>query len=146
MLREFSRAALRLKGAPHLFFSAAVLSSVLCGPQAYHLMGAGEISELELQVKAVFVVSFAKFTQWPESTLPASAPIKIGVVGPDAICPFLEQAVAGKTTDGHSVVIRKIKSIEEARGYHILFFGAPFSKEINGWHLARIWHRSTVPR
>ena len=91
--------------------------------------GSVEGTELELQVKAAFVVSFAKFTQWPELVLPPGASIQIGIVGQDEIFPFFREAAKGKTAEGHPTGVRKIKTLEDARTCQILFFGGPLTRE-----------------
>jgi hypothetical protein len=87
----------------------------------------------EYQVKAAFLCNFARFVHWPESALPDSLPLSIGVLGDDPFGPALEEAVAGQVVDAHPFRILRSRRLAELSGCHILFLspvGAPRPEEI----------------
>jgi hypothetical protein len=57
----------------------------------------------EPALKAAFIYSFAKFTQWPADAMATGAPLVLCVIGDAAIGGALEQAVKGRTLEGHSI-------------------------------------------
>ncbi|WP_221029857.1 YfiR family protein [Actomonas aquatica] len=77
---------------------------------------------LEYRVKAGFIFNFAKFVQWPEETLPASVPLRIGVWGPTSVYDTIATNLAGKEVDGHPLAIFPFDAEIEAP--HLLFVHA----------------------
>lgn len=80
---------------------------------------------LERQVKAAYLYKFAGFVEWPEGSFARpDAPLQIGVAGNDALADLAEQMVAGRSVNGHPIVVRKLRRGEPLAGLHILFVGA----------------------
>ena len=68
----------------------------------------------EYQVKALFLLNFIKYVNWPaERPLGRSAPIVIGVLGQDNFNDSLTSAVEGKTIDGRSIVIKHVSEDDD---------------------------------
>lgn len=88
----------------------------------------------ENQVKAVFLLNFAQFVEWPPAafTDPA-APVVIGILGTDPFGSSLDEAVGGETARGRTLVARRFRRLEEIDTCHILFIGRSESH-----HLERI--------
>jgi hypothetical protein len=87
--------------------------------------GAWASTPLERQVKAAYLYRFAGFVDWPEGSFArADSPLLIGVAGNDALAEQAEQMVAGRSVNGHALVIRKIRRGDSLAGIHILFIGA----------------------
>lgn len=85
--------------------------------------GSGNGTPLDAdRVKAAFLFNFAKFVTWPESSS-SSGPIVFGVVGPE-LQDLIDEAVAGKTVQGRTVVVRRLQEGDDLRGCHLLFIGA----------------------
>ena len=61
----------------------------------------------ESQVKAVYLLNFARFTTWPAGT---SGPdvFAVCVLGSDPFGPILDTTLAGETVDGKPTVVRRI--------------------------------------
>ena len=59
----------------------------------------------EPALKAAFILSFAKFTEWPADALPAAKPIVLCVLGDDAVGAELERAVKARVIDGRSLTV-----------------------------------------
>jgi hypothetical protein len=84
-----------------------------------------EGNPLERQVKAAYLYKFAGFVEWPEGSFARpDAALQIGVAGNDALAELVEQMVAGRSINGHPIVVRKLHRGEPLAGLHILFVGA----------------------
>lgn len=76
----------------------------------------------EYQIKAVFLLNFARFVDWPPEAFPdAAAPLRIAVLGDDPFGAFLDDAVRGETVNNRSVVVQRFRRIEELGSCHVLF-------------------------
>ncbi|MFZ0550727.1 MAG: YfiR family protein, partial [Steroidobacteraceae bacterium] len=77
------------------------------------------------QVEAVFLFYFSQFVDWPPGSFAdQSSPIVIGVLGADPFDGSLDQAVAGERVNGRPVVVRRLKSLTDATGCHILYISS----------------------
>ena len=89
---------------------------------AGHAQGADEVERLEYKVKAAFLFNFAKFVEWPATAFQTNdSPLVIGILGDTRLSQDLKQAVKGRTVNGHTVVIRRSKRIEDLLKAHVLF-------------------------
>jgi len=76
----------------------------------------------EYEVKAAFLLNFAKFVDWPDSSFPASdSPIVIGVLGEDPFGSTLDNTVRNEKVKGRKLVIRRSGQMSDLKGCHILF-------------------------
>jgi len=83
----------------------------------------------EYQVKAAFLVNFARFVEWPpQSFCSATDPLVFGVYGNGLFGAALEEAVLGKRIDGRQAVIRRTSQLSMLRSCHVVFLPA---SEIN---------------
>jgi hypothetical protein len=77
------------------------------------------------QMKAVFVVNFLRFVDWPPSHLsPAPAPIVVAVLGDRTFIEELRAYATGQSVSGHSIEVKSVDRPQDARGAHMLFIGA----------------------
>lgn len=74
-------------------------------------------------VKAGFLINFAKFVAWPDAVLPPGGAIVIGVTGNAAIADSLDAAVRGRTVDGRAITIKRLTPGEAPPLVHLLFVG-----------------------
>jgi len=82
-------------------------------------------SVTEYQVKAVFLLNFAKYVDWPaEAFATATTPIVIGVLGEDNFKGDLEGAVKGRSIGGRTIVTRHVTADDEVDSCHILFISS----------------------
>jgi len=80
----------------------------------------------EYQVKAAFLFNFAQFVDWPAPAFAAkSAPLVIGVVGPDPFGPYLDGLVQGEKIGEHPIVVRRFAEDEKLTACHLVFVSAP---------------------
>jgi hypothetical protein len=77
---------------------------------------------LEYQVKAAFLLNFAKFVEWPANALAApDAPISICILGDDPFEGALDQMVEGESIDGRKIAVKRMKRPSGSPACQILF-------------------------
>lgn len=86
----------------------------------------GQQHVTEDQVKAAYLLNFAKLAEWPRTALPdGPAPLVIGVSGGDEdFLDVVKTVVARKTVGTHLLVVEPISSEKEIKSCHIVFFRA----------------------
>jgi len=83
------------------------------------------------QMKAVFVVNFLRFVEWPPANVaPAPAPLVVAVLGDRAFIENLRDYATGQSVSGHAIEVKAIERPEDARGAHVLFIGASESANV----------------
>ncbi len=96
------------------------------------------------RIKAVFVLNFVHFVEWPPGTLPpGDAPLVIGVLGSDPLAGYLEDAVRGEKRGDHPLVVRPLRTDRGRGGCAILFIGQSSAGDLGGI-LARLGTRSIL--
>lgn len=71
-------------------------------------------TQAEYNVKAVYLMKFAPFIEWPDQVFPSSsAPITICVVGEDPFGSVLDKAAAA-STGGRRLTVRRIATIDSS--------------------------------
>ncbi len=85
---------------------------------------------LERSVKAAFVFKFTGFVDWPAQALPPEAPIRIGVMGEEAIVQEIREAATGRTVEGRRVLAKRVVPGDTLEGVHILFMRDPAFREL----------------
>jgi len=86
-----------------LVLLAAIAAAMSAGPA-----GAQSVAD-EYQVKAAYLLNFARFVEWPPDVLPASSPLIIGIVGDNPFGSALEEALRGKSANGHPIQLRRLR-------------------------------------
>lgn len=78
----------------------------------------------EYRVKAAFLYKFGSYIEWPGSSFArADSPLAIGVMGADALADELARIVSGRSVNGRSVQVRKLRPGNSIAGLHVLFIG-----------------------
>lgn len=76
----------------------------------------------EWQIKSAFLYNFTKFVEWPAASFAGpTQPIVIGVLGEKPLVQELETIVAGRTVNGRAILVRTVRTAEEARTTQLLF-------------------------
>ncbi|HEX7704973.1 MAG TPA: YfiR family protein [Thermoanaerobaculia bacterium] len=83
----------------------------------------------EYEVKAAFLLNFARFVEWRPETLPAGAPLQIGIVGKHDFGTALDHVIRGRSANGHPIVLRQLQWQDDLTNCHIVFISA--SEESN---------------
>jgi hypothetical protein len=78
----------------------------------------------EYQVKAAYLLNFARFVEWPAAVLPASTPLEIGIVGNDPFGVALEEVLRGKSANGHPIHLRHLRWDEVMTSCQIIFISS----------------------
>lgn len=85
----------------------------------------------EYQVKALFLLNFTKYVDWPATAFgQADSPITIGVIGENHFGEDLKKAVEGKSVNGRKIVILPLESESDWSKCHILFISASEKKRL----------------
>lgn len=83
----------------------------------------------EYQVKAAFLLNFAKFVAWPPRAGKASSDrFSICILGDDPFHGALEQEIGGKKLEGREFQVRQVSDANAACSCHILFVSASARK------------------
>ncbi len=92
-----------------LLFSITIFSAQAQAPREY-------------QIKAAFLFNFTQFVEWPASCFSTDKdPFIIGIIGENPFGSYLEEIVVGEKVNGHPLVIRYFKTLEEIKSCHILY-------------------------
>jgi hypothetical protein len=114
-----------LLGKGYWAFSATVRVAICLGfvlmPGLTTLSSADSTIPKEYKVKAAFIYNFAKFVEWPAQKLADSAPIVVGVLGPNPFGDELENALKGRQINGRTLIVRQFDNLEAAKAAHLLF-------------------------
>lgn len=110
---------------PGLWSRVLTLSALLLHLAAPLPARAQESSFSEYEIKAAWLLNFARFVSWPTNAFDApDAPIVVGVVGRDPFGRLLEKAFEGKAVKGHPLVVKRLTPDQDLRQCHLLFVSA----------------------
>jgi hypothetical protein len=85
--------------------------------------GADE-AQLERSVKAAFLYKFLGYVDYPEAAQPGfGEPLLIGILGADDVADELRRITIGRSMNGRTVVVRKLRQGEALGKVHMLFIG-----------------------
>jgi hypothetical protein len=75
----------------------------------------------EVSLKGAFIFNFARFTEWPLESLPASAPVSACVVGDRGVGEVLKRAVSGQKLNGRAIVVSIVEPSVALPACHFLY-------------------------
>jgi len=110
----------RSEGARRRFCS---LILVIAAGLSARSAGAQSVAD-EYQVKAAYILNFARFVEWPPEVLPASSPLTIAVVGNDPFGGSLENVLRGSSANGHVIRVRYVHWNDSLSQCQIIFISA----------------------
>jgi hypothetical protein len=99
-------------------------SLILTGVALFAARPATAQGASEYQVKAAFLVNFARFAEWPTESAEPDEPLTICVFGADPFGAILDKAVGGATVNGRKVMARRSSEASGLRPCHVLFVSA----------------------
>lgn len=95
-----------------LFFSTWALTSVAAQKPTFN----------ERELKAVFLLNFARFVDWPVQAFDGpQSPIVIGVLGDDPFGRVLDDVVAGEMAMNRHLTVTRFAHVKDVVACHILF-------------------------
>jgi len=93
---------------------------------------------LEYRLKAVFLLDFARFVDWPPGALGAlDSPFNICILGPNPFGEELDRVVTGEAVQGRKVAVQKISRAPSPGACQIVFVGRPEDSSIDIGALGR---------
>lgn len=97
-------------------------ASILLSALAATLLAAGaaQAQVSDTSVKAAFIPKFARYVTWPPSSA-ANGSLAICVIGEDPFGTALDQAAAGQSIDGRTLVVKRLSSASGASVCAIAF-------------------------
>jgi hypothetical protein len=97
---------------------AGLVSSQVSRPS----VSGGSGTSLEYQVKAAYLLNFTRYVEWPAQAFAApDSPVTICVLGIDPFGNVLDATTRGRTTQGRTVAVRRIRTIARTDECHLLF-------------------------
>jgi len=89
----------------------------------------GQKTPSEDQVKAAYLLNFAKLAQWPYALPEGPSRLLIGVSGGDeAFLDVVKTVVAGKVVGTHPLLVKAVSSARDMQSCQIVFFRTPGRK------------------
>jgi len=86
------------------------------------IVAQGQIVSHEYPLKAVFLLNFARFTDWPTNAFDQpKSPLVIGVLGDDPFGELLDVATRDESIDGRKFIVERYRRLAEIKTCHILF-------------------------
>ena len=83
---------------------------------------AEESVSLEYQVKAAFILNFAKFVDWPSQTFSnTQSPVVIGVLGQNPFGGVLEETIQNQTLNSRLFIVKYSPNLQELKTCQIIF-------------------------
>jgi hypothetical protein len=115
---------LALEKAGGTFLRRALPSCAVCLLAFGFLTRAAPAAEAasEYQVKAVFLLNFTRFVEWPAQTFATpTEPFVIGILGDDPFGGRLDEVVRNERIGDHPLVVRRFSTPEELGGCQMVF-------------------------
>jgi hypothetical protein len=76
----------------------------------------------EYEVKAAFLLNFARLVEWPAASFSSPhAPLVLAVLADDDVGDSIERGVRGKAVGSHPVQMVRLSRSEDVEGSHIVF-------------------------
>jgi hypothetical protein len=98
---------------------ALLLVAVAAVPQA---LGAMLQASAEYEIKAAFLLNFAKFVDWPPRAFAGpDGPLRVCVLGDDPFGPILDRTLRDERIGGLRLAAARVASTGEAQGCHVLY-------------------------
>jgi hypothetical protein len=106
----------------HLMRGAWRIGLLLALP-GWALNAAAQVPLTESQAKASALFNFARYVEWPERAFASrEVPFVFCLGGRDSL-PAGLGSLEGRPLHGHVTQVRRVFSVEEVRGCHVLFIG-----------------------
>jgi hypothetical protein len=103
----------------------AALLVFLLGVAPHAVDAQGPAGRIEDKLKAVYILNFLRYAEWPDSTFQdAHSPLVVGVLGEDPLAAMLEETMRLEEVQGRPVTVRRLSSGDGLAGCHAVYLGA----------------------
>jgi hypothetical protein len=76
----------------------------------------------EYELKALYLINFARFIEWPAVALPAAdTPVNIGILGDDPFGNLFDKTVKDESIQGHPIVLKRTKRLPDLKMCQVVF-------------------------
>ena len=75
-------------------------------------------------MKAIYLLNFARFVDWPPETLPAGSPVIMCIVNDSAVATALEQTTSARAVNGHPLSVVRLGLRATLPKCHVLYLAA----------------------
>jgi hypothetical protein len=83
----------------------------------------------EYQIKAAFILNFAKFVDWPNGAF-QNGNLVVGIVGTDPFGEEIDRLLKGNQANGRPLIVRRLKRTDNLRVCNILFISSSEQKHL----------------
>ena len=113
-------------------YAAGVLLLALALAGTPHQAAAGSPQRADSrEVKAVFLVNFLSFAEWPAAKLgQPPARLVIAILGDPSFASIVEHAAAGRVIGGRPIAVQAVESPEPAAAAHLLFIASSQARRL----------------
>jgi hypothetical protein len=119
--RKITAAVGRWASATIIGFVMVFLAPLWIGEGA----GLNAAAPTEYQLKAVFLMNFAKFVEWPTTAFrSAQSPVTICVLGEDPFGHDLDDVVRGQVAGDRTLAVKRLAQVQREDNCHVLFVSA----------------------
>jgi len=115
---------------------AAVVTALLLALPPSPRLAAGAADQdaaTEDDLRAAFLLNFARFVTWPGERPEAPAPLVIGIVENPGLASVLHRLVAGQTVRGRPLLVLSLKALPPPSPVHILYLATACQKPPSQW-------------
>lgn len=82
-------------------------------------------------VKAVFLVNFLSFAEWPAAKLgQPSARLVIAILGDPSFAEVVQKAAEGHVVNGRAITVQAVDAPEQAMGAHLVFIASSQTRRL----------------
>ena len=130
---------MRLDHSPHpvvprpsrRVFTGLLLLALALGGTPYSIDGQATERADSREVKAVFLVNFLSFAEWPPAKLgPAGGHLTVAILGDPSFASLVERAAAGRMIGGRAIAVQAVDSADHAAGAHLLFIASSQARRL----------------
>jgi hypothetical protein len=106
-------------------FVSALLGICLIGAAGASAQGGEDNLAAQRRIEAAYLYKFGSYITWPAEAFAGSdSPFIIGVAGDDGMADELTTLVAGRSMNGRTVLVRRVRPGQNIAGIHMLFVAA----------------------
>jgi len=116
---------------PRRVFAGLLLLALALGGTPYSMDGQATERVDSREVKAVFLVNFLSFAEWPPAKLgPAGGHLTVAILGDPSFASLVEHAAAGRMIGGRAIAVQAVDSPDGATNAHLLFIASSQARRL----------------